>query len=107
MCGCGVASNTAAVGKPCWCFLRLLMKKLIKTAAEIATTPPTTPPATAPTSEEEPLELDEGDEVAVGEWVEAVGEEDTMAEEAGELIVVPGPASGVSEKETGERKTTK
>jgi hypothetical protein len=43
-------------------------------AQEITTTPPTTPPATAPTLEEEPLDLDEGDEVAVVKSVELVGE---------------------------------
>jgi hypothetical protein len=57
----------------------------------------------APTLEEEPLDLDE---VAVGEWVEAGSEEDRLGVEAAVLIVVPGPASGVSEKERGKRKTT-
>jgi hypothetical protein len=65
MSGCGVGSNTGAVGEPCRCILRPKKKK-IKAVAASTTTPPTTPPAMAPTLEDEPLDLDE---VAVGEWV--------------------------------------
>jgi hypothetical protein len=77
----------------------------MKATAQMAKAPPTTLPAITPTLEEEPLDLDEGDEVAVGEWVVAVSEEDMVGVEAGMVIVAPGPASGVSEKE-GWRKTT-
>jgi hypothetical protein len=91
------------VGEPCMFFFRLL-KKTIKAVTEIATTPPTTPPTTAPILEEEPPDLDEGDDVVVGEWVEAVSEEDRLGVGAGVLIVVPGPASGVSEKEGSVRQ---
>jgi hypothetical protein len=92
MSGCGVGSNTGAVGEPSRRFLRPKKKK-IKAVTEIITTPPTTPPAMAATLEEEPLELDEEDEVGVGG-----DEEDGMAEEPGVLITAPGPASGESEK---------
>ena len=58
------------------------------------------PPTTAPTLEE-PLDLDEGDQVGVGECIAAMGGEDRLGVEAGVLIVVPEPTSGVSEKEGG------
>jgi hypothetical protein len=65
---------------------------MIKAAIEIAIAPPTTPPTRAPTLEEEPLDPDDE------EWAEATGR---MAVDPELSIFVSGPASGVSEKETG------
>jgi hypothetical protein len=73
----------------------------IRAEAETATTPPAAPPAMSPTLGEEPPELGEGDEVDVEEWVEAVDEEDRVGVEAGTPIIMPGPTSGLSEKEVG------
>jgi hypothetical protein len=69
---------------------------MIKAAAEIAITPATAPPATAPTLEEL-VDLDEGVEVAVGDLVEAMGWEDSVAEDHGVFSLWLGPVSGVSE----------
>jgi hypothetical protein len=89
--------------------LLLKKKNKIRAAAETATTPPATPPAMAPTLEEEPPELDEGDEVEetvcsddeMEEGVEAATVEVGTKEDVDltiPLIIAPGSTSGVSER---------
>jgi hypothetical protein len=90
--GCVIASNTGAGGGPCWELLRFMKKRKIRALAEIPKLAPTTPPTMAPT-EEELLELGEGDEVIV-----PVGWEDDIEEEAGGVIDASGATSGLSEK---------
>jgi hypothetical protein len=69
---------------------------MMNAAAEIAIIPPMTPPTTAPTLEE-PLDFDEGVEVAV----EAMGREDRVTEDHGVFNLSFGPVSGVSEGKGG------
>ena len=104
MSGCGVPPYMAVAGGP-WALLRLKKKNKMRAAAETATTPPVTPPAMAPTLEEEPLELDEVDEVEVWEdemeeEAEAVTREDGATEDGDvqvpESIIAPGGTSGKS-----------